>query len=249
MATIDNLSIQLNANAEAAIAAINRTASSAERLRGAAKGASNGLKDTANSAKEAGTETSKAGTQAEKLGSIFQVLGNTSKNGASNIATFWQAITGAVGVITKVTGVSGFAQDALGMLGKSFAGIGQAISKYGLMGLPKFFGDELVSSIKKPIAAIGNFVGAIKRIAVYRLIRTLIKEVTQAITEGMKNLYVWSKTADNSFRKTMDNLAASTQYLGNSFAAMVSPLINALSPAIDFIVEKFVDMFIRSVRS
>jgi hypothetical protein len=58
--------------------------------------------------------------------------------------------------------------------------------------------------------------------------------------EGITNLYQYSKAFDGTFAQSLDCCATSFQYLKNSIAAMVSPLINALSPAIDFIIDKFV---------
>ena len=120
---------------------------------------------------------------------------------------------------------------------------GSLSSAGGFLTIPKFFGGQLVGNVKKATNTIGTFFKTIKRIATYRLIRTALKEITKYMGEGMTNLYNWSKTADRTFSNSMDRIATSAKYLGNSFAAMASPLVNALAPAIDFIIDKFVDLF------
>ena len=94
---------------------------------------------------------------------------------------------------------------------------------------------------------IGNFtsklssvVGAFKRIMFYRMVRSVIREIGQAFGEGINNLYQWSRLVDGEFAKSMDTLATSALYAKNSLGAMVSPIINALAPAVDFLVDKFV---------
>ena len=87
---------------------------------------------------------------------------------------------------------------------------------------------------------------SLKRIAFYRFIRAVIKEITQGLQEGIKNLYGWSKAFGGAimngknFAETMDGIATSTLYLKNSIGAMVAPIISALAPAIDFIIDKVV---------
>lgn len=115
--------------------------------------------------------------------------------------------------------------------------------KGALIDLPKYFGGNLVSGIKNATNSLSVFFASIKRIAFYRLIRTVIKEITKGLSEGLKNLYHWSETINGTFYKSMNQMATASNYLKNSFAAMVSPLIESLAPAIDLIVDKFVDMF------
>lgn len=102
----------------------------------------------------------------------------------------------------------------------------------------KGFTSALGAGIKK----IGTFLSSLKRIAFYRILRTIIKEITQGIKEGIDNLYQYSKIIDGTFAKSMDTLATSSQYLKNSLGAMFSPLVNAAAPMIDMFVDKVVDL-------
>ena len=120
--------------------------------------------------------------------------------------------------------------------------VGAAVS------LGKFIGKMAVSPFKRlastigdAVKRVGTFISSVKRIAVYRAIRFVLKEITQAFKEGIDNLYQYSKAINGTFASSMDTLATSALYAKNSLAAMVSPIINSLAPAVDFIVDKFVD--------
>lgn len=104
----------------------------------------------------------------------------------------------------------------------------------------KGFQEGFEEAMNRGEGALSRFFKQIKRVATYRLIRTALKMITEAVTQGMKNLYAYSALADGKFKASMDSLASSASYAGNSIAAMAGPLINALAPAIDFVVDKIV---------
>lgn len=91
-------------------------------------------------------------------------------------------------------------------------------------------------------AWLGNIAAAFKRIMFYRAIRFIIKEITSAFNEGIQNMYQWASLVDNQFARSMDTLATASLYLKNSLGAMAAPLINALAPAIDWLIDRFVDL-------
>lgn len=89
-----------------------------------------------------------------------------------------------------------------------------------------------------------HFLASITRIAKYRLLRTALKEITQAFREGIGNLYQYS-SAMNSMdaaanKNTMDSYASSLLYLKNSAGAAAGPLLQALLPAVQQLVDWFV---------
>ena len=91
-----------------------------------------------------------------------------------------------------------------------------------------------------------KFVSSLGRIAVYRLIRSALKEISKAIKEGVQNLYQWGQAWQNTYSSaakfvdSMDKLATAFLYLKNSIGAAVSPLIDMVAPVIDALVDKFV---------
>ena len=133
----------------------------------------------------------------------------------------WQRLTTAIGGFAK-SGVSRFGQ----IVSLPFKGAAQNASAF----------------TKSLLGTIGGF----KRIVGYRIIRSIIREITQAFGEGIKNLYGWSKAvgganmSGKNFAQTMDGLATSSAYFKNSIGAAVAPLISALAPAIDFVIDKVV---------
>ena len=88
--------------------------------------------------------------------------------------------------------------------------------------------------------AIKNFASSVLRIARYRMIRSMIRTITEGFSEGKKNLYEWSQAMDGHFAASMDRLATSTQYLKNSLGTLVGPLMEALEPALNWIIDALV---------
>ena len=74
----------------------------------------------------------------------------------------------------------------------------------------------LTSSLSMSNSKLGHFITSLGRIAMYRTVRFIISQTTQAIKDGVNNLYEWSKVADGRFSASMDRMATSCQYLKNS---------------------------------
>jgi len=110
-----------------------------------------------------------------------------------------------------------------------------------------------IRTLITPMKGVGNavksigdrFTGLLQkigRVAMTRAIRALVKAIASAFKEGTKAVYEWAATTGNSFQKTMDSIATSFTYLRNSIGAMVSPLLDAVAPAIDYIIDRCVDV-------
>lgn len=102
--------------------------------------------------------------------------------------------------------------------------------------------DKLKSKISGLIGPVTNLIHSFGRIAMYRALRTAIKAITRGFSEGIRHLYHWSEIVGNEFKNSMDSLTTSAHYLRDSLGAMASPLIDALAPAIEVLVEKFVSL-------
>lgn len=136
---------------------------------------------------------------------------------------------------------SGGASGFFSQLGKNAMKAAESMAGF-LVSLPKKELDYLRSRLERTAKGFKTFTASIGRIAFYRLIRTAIKAVTQGFQEGIKNAYFWAKEVGNQFAASMDTIKTATNYLKNSLGAMVAPLLNSLAPAIDFIIDKFVDL-------
>lgn len=116
---------------------------------------------------------------------------------------------------------------------------GQAQSRFrGTGNAAKDAGDKA----KKGASGIKVFWESLKRIAFYRFVRSIIREITDAFKTGITNLYQWSSAVNGTFAKSMDRIATSTLYLKNSLGAMLAPLINTLAPVIEWIIDRIVDV-------
>lgn len=129
---------------------------------------------------------------------------------------------------------------------KAFSAIGPYVLK-AASALNSFIG--LGSQVKGLTTAFTGFFGRLRsgfgdimRIVKYRAIRSAIRMITQGFSEGLKNAYNYANEIGNQFAASMDQISTAAQYAKNSLGAMAMPLINTLAPAIDFIVDKFVDM-------
>ena len=85
-------------------------------------------------------------------------------------------------------------------------------------------------SLEKAMKGTGekNLFSAIKRVAVYRLIRGVIKEITNAFKEGFNNLAQFS----DEVNAKMSQLTSSFTIIKNSVAIIFLPLLNAITPII-----------------
>lgn len=104
-------------------------------------------------------------------------------------------------------------------------------------------GNRFTSKVHNATSALGSFLSSIKRIALYRMIRFAMSQLTQCFKDGINNLYNYSALMGGTFANSMNSLATNAQYLKNSMGAMAAPLINALAPAIDFVIGKVVALF------
>ena len=99
------------------------------------------------------------------------------------------------------------------------------------------------NAVKNHTSAFEKLGAAVKRIAFYRAIRSAIKAVTQAMKEGVNNLYEYS-AALNSIdasraKNTMDALATSVLYIKNSLGAMLMPILQSLVPLVNTVADAF----------
>ena len=99
----------------------------------------------------------------------------------------------------------------------------------------------LAKSISEGVKKLKAMFNALKRIAIYRALRKLLKEIAKGFSEGIENLYHYSEAWGTDFAPALDKIATAMLYLKNSVGAMVSPLITYFAPAIDYCTDKLVE--------
>lgn len=95
----------------------------------------------------------------------------------------------------------------------------------------------IAGAAKKTSSAIGKIPRAFGRIAMYRAIRSAIKAITSATTEGLTNLKAYSDVVGTAFAPAVDNLRRHVLWLKNAFATALRPVIEALIPVIQHLVD------------
>lgn len=115
-----------------------------------------------------------------------------------------------------------------------------------------FMGRLASAPIKKllsPLSAMQDKLKHIKyallTVVTYGSIYRIISLFKTGLTDGLDNLYQYSLITGNQFAASMDRAATSLLYLKNSIGAAAAPLVNALAPALDFVVDKVVTLLNR----
>ena len=164
-------------------------------------------------------------------GNVLESFTQSLKNGASKIQSIYSGILSNGKSFTDKfkrifdslknnTALQKFGGLIKGLAGNSFGKFGE-----GALGL----GNKL-----------GYLANQFARVAMYRFIRTVIKEITQAMVTGVNNVYAYSTAIGGSLAPAMDSIATSGLYASNALGAMASPILESLAPAIDFLIDKFV---------
>ena len=95
---------------------------------------------------------------------------------------------------------------------------------------------KLSSAASKSSSKLGQLVSALKRIAIYRVLRTIIKEITKALSEGLRNAYLYSQTINSTISQTMDKLATATFQMKNQWGAALGELLTTIEPILSAII-------------
>ena len=93
------------------------------------------------------------------------------------------------------------------------------------------------SAAKSSAGMMGKLFNSIKRIAMYRLIRTAMREITQAFAEGLKNAYNFSKGISGTLAAALDTISTKSLTMKNQLGAALGGLLTAIAPILLRIIE------------
>ena len=93
---------------------------------------------------------------------------------------------------------------------------------------------QITKEAKKSASPLSNLLSSLKRIAFYRIIRSIIKSITEAFQEGLKNAYEFSKaTGDRAgLAEALDTLATKSLTMKNQLGAAFGQLLTAITPIV-----------------
>lgn len=86
-----------------------------------------------------------------------------------------------------------------------------------------------------------KFASMIKRMVLLRAVRAVLREISEALKEGIGNLYQYSKYYGTDFAGAMDKAATSILYLRNSIAAALAPVLQMIMPYFERLVDWIVE--------
>lgn len=201
-----------------------------------------------------------ASTVSTKLGYAFNAVKEKIQP-VSNAARYvWNTITQPIqGVLSKLGSVGGKFGEILGKAKTALAPIGSiaqsafgklsSLAAKGAASVTKVFAkiagkplSNFKNAMTKATAKVGEFFKMFKKRAFYRAINGIISAITTGFKEGTANVYQYSKALGGTLASSLDSIATSFLYFKNSIGAAVAPLINMLAPAIDYIIDKCVDL-------
>lgn len=169
-------------------------------------------------------------------------IGEAAEEAETMVDKFGQGVIdvfSSIGAKVKET-VPSFV-DAANRIAGAFGSIGKAVAGFSLKAVFAPL-TTVANKFKNAATKAGQFLASIKRIAMYRAIRTAIKAVTEGFEEGRKNLYYYSQAVGTDFAPSMDKAATAALYLKNSIGAATAPLTNYLVPMIDKAVDHIVEL-------
>ena len=91
---------------------------------------------------------------------------------------------------------------------------------------------EVGDEAKKSSSKMSELLLSLKRIAMYRLIRTVIKGIGQAFKEGLENAYEYSKLVGGELAPALDRIATASAQMKNQMGAAFGQILQLLEPLI-----------------
>lgn len=101
---------------------------------------------------------------------------------------------------------------------------------------------SLGESIGKMFPTLSGLVHRFSQIARYRLLRAVLKQITEGFKEGLENVYEYSKSINGSFAPAMDSAASALLQMKNAIGAAAAPLIEALIPYLKMAVDWLINI-------
>ena len=187
-----------------------------------------------------------ASREINKTAKAVQKLGNALSGTLPNM-TRLSAVLGSIGGIGTGGGRGGGSgggsrrgSNAFSKLGKQFSQMSRGIK-------------ELAKQATRSKLPLEGFAKALGRIAMYRMLRSIIKAITQAFKEGLENAYAFSQgisSEGHRFSAALDSMSSAglkmKNQLGSAFIsllAMIAPIVNSIIALITKLASAIAQLF------
>lgn len=111
-------------------------------------------------------------------------------------------------------------------------------------------GEPVKKATKENNTFLAQLVRSVKNITFYRIIRGVIKSITNAAKESANAMAIWSEQFDTgatgaiaSFNDNISSIASNLLFARNAIMAAVEPIISALTPAFNMLASAIANAF------
>lgn len=110
--------------------------------------------------------------------------------------------------------------------------------------------DKFTEGLNRAKSKASELFGALKRIAFYRFLRTILKDIAAGFEEGLTNSYQFSKAmreqenANSQLADSLDRIATKSNTMKNQIGSAISEIVIALEPLVvklEEIITRFAD--------
>lgn len=213
-ATIDTLNIKVEGDGNSAESALDRVLKKLERIKEATRGTNGGGSSSLNSHFNNLDKT--LGSIKEKFSAVSQITDDLREKTSKCQRT-------SVAYADAMDSVKEKAEQSQGR----FKTLSENIK------------DAFNTSRPSAFVSVLKMIG---RLTLYRMIRSMIKQVTEGFKTGIDDMYQYSKTFNGEYARSMDQLASANLSYKNSIGAIMAPLINLVTPWIDSFVDKLIEI-------
>lgn len=189
-----------------------------------------------------GLNTYSGGAQSRLGGSSIPLLGNSA---SSPIDVEWKeveqsgkAVSGLADAMNEVKDTTPFMKTALGEVNQ--ANIDMLKSTLALQSPLGKIANHFANIAKKAKSSghsVGQLFSSLKRIAMYRLLRTALKAIGDAFSEGLSNAYQYSKIVGTELAPALDHLASINLKMKNQLGALAGQLLIAVMPLLTRLID------------
>lgn len=159
--------------------------------------------------------------------SIYEAFPGYRQQMENQFPEMYEAMKNAAGGIEELSESGENAGLNIRQLGEALFGAGDDA---------KGFGDR-IKGLFPHLSMLGKQLMSIAR---RMALRAVIKQVTAGIKEGVENLYWYSKAVGTDFAPAMDSAASAMLQFKNSIGAAAAPVIQALIPVLQTVVNWFI---------